>query len=242
MAFTVVSITMGWVGDIWVLTWDFAVIVLLMIMICLRKTLSGFYIVSICIVPLASLVEAVSRRMLLVWLETRRSSSKCRLHMHLYLSFVKMMATRCMIRRTSLITHYWWTNAAKLGLYWVANLHNLVVVLIILVEILLFLNFFVFFIARLTLVFGILFCHRRTSPASSTSKSSFLYRWNFICLKLWLILFLQATLLNLGNSLIHAPIAAFWLLMDWFWGNTLTFRTTWGLIMTLRTWSGLFRE
>ena len=203
MAFTVVSITMGWVGHMWVLILDFAVIMLLVVMICLWVTLSGLYIISICTAPLASLVQAVSRRMLLVWLMTRRICSICRLHLHLHLSIVKMMATRCVIGWTCLVAHRWWINAAKLGLYWVANFHSLVVIWIVLMEILFFLNFFVFFIARLTLVFCILFCHRRASPARSTPESSLFYRWGFIGLILRVILFLWTPLLDWGNSLIH---------------------------------------
>lgn len=196
MAFTVVSITMGWVGHMWVLIWDFAVIMLLVVMICLRVTLSGLYIISICTAPLASLVETVSRRMLLVWLMTRRISSIFWLHVHLHLSIVKMMATRCVIGWTCLVAHSWWINAAKLGLYWVANFHRLVVIWIVLMEILFFLNFFVFFIASLTLVFCILFCHRGASPTCSTPESSLFYRWGFIGLILRVILFLWTPFLD----------------------------------------------
>ena len=242
MAFTVVSITMGWVGYMWVLIWDFAVIMLLVVMICLRMTLSGFYIISICTAPLASLVEAVSRRMLLIWLMTRGNSSICLLHVHLHLPIVKLMATRCVKGRTCLVAHRWWINAAKLGLYWVADFHSLVVIWIVLMEILFFLNFFVFFIARLTLVFSIFFCYRRASPACSTPESSLFYRRGFIGLKLRVILFLWAPFLDWGNSLIHASITVIWLLIGLFLCNTLIWRAIWGLVMALRTLFTLFRE
>jgi ABC-type taurine transport system substrate-binding protein len=84
-------------------------------------------------------------------------------------------------------------------------------------KILLFLDFFVFFVTSLTLVLCIFLGYRRASPACSTPEYSFISCLRIWHLKLWLILIRQVSLINLWWPIIRASFAVTWLLLALVW-------------------------
>ena len=98
-------------------------------------------------------------------------------------------------RGANLEGHLCGTYAAKLGLHRITHANYLIVAWIALIKVLFFLDFLVFFVASLALIFGVLFGHRRSSATRSTPKSTVLLRCELTSLVIGLVL-----LLNVGTS------------------------------------------
>ena len=216
LASILVSIPMSWAWHLLMLTRNSALLIVLIVMTCLVRCLRRFEMVPLCTTPLASLIWAVSLR-LMVCLRARRNWPVCRLHVNRCFSVVMIAITWGGIRWTSGIRHLWWADAAKLCLNWVSHGHLLLEIWIILMKILLFLDFFVFFVTSLTLVLCIFLGYRRSSPTSSTSEYSFISCLRIWHLKLWLILIRQVSLMNLWRPIISASFALACLLLTLVW-------------------------
>ena len=216
LASILVSVPMSWAWHMSMLTLNSTLLVVLIVMTCFVRCLGGFEMVSMCTTPLTSLIGAVSLR-LMVCLRARRNCPICWLHVHRCLSVVMITVTWRGIRWTSRIRHLWGANAAKLCLNWVSHGHLLLEIWIILMKILLFLDFFVFFVTSLTLVLCIFLGYRRTSPTSSTPEYSFISCLRIWHLKLWLILIRQVSLINLWWPIISASFTVTWLLLALVW-------------------------
>ena len=210
LASILVSIPMSRAWHMSMLTGSSTLLVVLLVMTCFERCLGGFEMVSMSTTPLISLIGTVSIR-LMVCLRARRNCPVCWLHVHRCLSVVMITITWRWIRWTGRIRHLWRTDTAKLCLNWVAHGHLLLEIRIILMKILLFLDFFVFFVTSLTLVLCIFLGHRRASPTSSAPEYSFFSCVRIWHLKLWLILVRQVSLINLWWPIISASFTMTWL-------------------------------
>ena len=212
LASILVSIPMSWAWNMPMLTLYSALIVVLMVITCIVRCLGGFEIVPMSTTPLTSLIGAVSLR-LMVCLRARGNCPICWLHVHGCLPAVMITVTWCRIRWTSRIRHLLRTDTAKLCLNWIAHGHLLLEIWIVLMKILLFLDFFVFFVTSLTLILCIFLGYRRASSTSSAPEYSFISYLRIWHLKLWLILIRQVSLIYLWWPIISASFTMTWLLL-----------------------------